>query len=537
MGKIFSTITAEVSRLVHQLVSTHKELPVFLIIIGIGAIIVSVGADLIGIGAQAGFGPKQIMVFIAGIGALLAGIVMKLIAGERYQFNWSGLISLDRSHLVKLPFVGLQLGLLIFLIYQIKINELELYDIAILAFFAVIIYYFLSVSNRQKPLQVGKGMQRTIQDQLDHFKAIGIIGVMLVGLYLIGIPGIYSQFGLKFQEYLYNIRNPQLSQKEVQAMHRGYYENLTNINWFSSDLAVENLAPAEWFVPFEKTKAGRLTGDFLKLALVPSSEILYHGAPFHTNRWGMRDREYEQKKPPSTYRIAMLGPSQAMGFGVADDETFEWVLEDRLNDENMGGRYSNIEILNFAVNAYTPLHQLLLLERVISFEPDAVFFIAGYDIGFTSWHLAEMVEEGIEIPFKEVNEMIIKAGVTEGMTAHQANALIKPIGHEIVAWSYTEILEQFREQDVLAIWIFVPIVEDQDYLYLEGEEITRIASETGFYVENLSDIYEGQDPRLLWNAEWDHHPNAQGNQLIAERLYEELWEGENILAFTLSGEE
>ena len=39
---------------------------------------------------------------------------------------------------------------------------------------------------------------------------------------------------------------------------------------------------------------------------------------FSTNGWGMRDRDYAQRKPAGTLRIALLGPSHVMGNGVAD---------------------------------------------------------------------------------------------------------------------------------------------------------------------------------------------------------------------------
>ena len=60
------------------------------------------------------------------------------------------------------------------------------------------------------------------------------------------------------------------------------------------------------------------------------------------NRWGMRDRDYEQTPAPDTYRIALTGPSFVMGSGVADNEVFEWLLEDRLNREHAGSRIRQI---------------------------------------------------------------------------------------------------------------------------------------------------------------------------------------------------
>jgi hypothetical protein len=84
----------------------------------------------------------------------------------------------------------------------------------------------------------------------------------------------------------------------------------------------------------------------LIVELVPSTSIYFHGEKLSINRWGMRDRDYEKIPAPNTYRIALTGPSFVMGYGVADEEDFDWLLEDRLNRENAGGQYAKYEILN-----------------------------------------------------------------------------------------------------------------------------------------------------------------------------------------------
>src|SRR5262249_15870281 len=119
------------------------------------------------------------------------------------------------------------------------------------------------------------------------------------------------------------------------------------------------------------------THDFMGFDLRPNSAGDYRGAPLHTNRWGLRDKDYEQKKPPRTYRIVLLGSSHEMESGVGDNETFESVLEERLNKENDGRNYARYEILNFAMDGFISLQELMMLEkRGFTFQPDAVFYVA-----------------------------------------------------------------------------------------------------------------------------------------------------------------
>ena len=90
----------------------------------------------------------------------------------------------------------------------------------------------------------------------------------------------------------------------------------------------------------------------------------------------MRDRDYTVAKPAGTFRIALLGSSIDMGWGVGDDETYENLLEDWLNDHaRRRGIDRRFEVLNFAVAAYGPLQRYALLGRKAeAFAPDLVLY-------------------------------------------------------------------------------------------------------------------------------------------------------------------
>ena len=58
----------------------------------------------------------------------------------------------------------------------------------------------------------------------------------------------------------------------------------------------------------------------------------------------------------------------------------------------------------------------------------------------------------------------------------------------------------------------------------EADTHLQLAEEAGFTVLDLSDVFAGQAAEDIRLAEWDFHPNAKGHQLIADRLYQELFE-------------
>ena len=97
-----------------------------------------------------------------------------------------------------------------------------------------------------------------------------------------------------------------------------------------------------------------------------------------TNSQGMRaDQEFAIAKPSGTRRIAVLGDSFSMGYGVNIEDTSLQILEENLEAELK----CNVEILNFSVSGSGPAEELIVLENAtMQYEPDLV--IQYYD-GFT----------------------------------------------------------------------------------------------------------------------------------------------------------
>src|SRR5207248_10353208 len=114
----------------------------------------------------------------------------------------------------------------------------------------------------------------------------------------------------------------------------------------------------------------------------------------------MRDREYTTIKPPNTYRIVLLGASHDQGSGVKVDETYENVVEDRLDREIPDSHYSRYEILNMSVGMSGLFQRLLRLEEQgFQLKPDAVILsVAAADKQFLFRHLTQTLSLAIEPP-------------------------------------------------------------------------------------------------------------------------------------------
>ena len=140
-----------------------------------------------------------------------------------------------------------------------------------------------------------------------------------------------------------------MNKRDMAVMRRGYYEELTqNVRFHPEMWELHRQKPADW-VDITNSDLIRGTGDFAALEFVPSASGIYNGATLSTNRWGMRDREYEQSKLAHTYRVALLGASRTVGSGVEDGRTFEALVEERLNRELGPASGRRYEVLNFAM--------------------------------------------------------------------------------------------------------------------------------------------------------------------------------------------
>lgn len=359
-----------------------------------------------------------------------------------------------------------------------------------------------------------------------------VVSILMIGaVFLVGNQGVYSRFGDQTYAFIDDLTQERLNAQDARLLERGYYEDLTGVSRFNSELwELYSQIPADW-VNLIEAKAAVLTNDFFYMELLPSHKLNnFKGAPFSTNRWGMRDKDYEKSPSDDTYRIALLGASRTMGSGVADDQTFEWLLEDRLNRENQGQRYSTYEILNFAVGGYSALQNLMVLEnKALAFEPDAVFYMG--HIGESDRalrYLAERIRAGVDIPYSYLEEIAQKADINQDTPATIAERQLRPFEAEMLSWTYRQIVETAQKRNIPAIWIYLPNINANEAE--DNSELVGMAEEAGFTVMDLSGVFQNEDSSTLSIAEWDlHHPNARGHQLIADRLYEELLREEGFI--------
>jgi hypothetical protein len=344
------------------------------------------------------------------------------------------------------------------------------------------------------------------------------------GLLAIAQPGITNLAGPTVTRFTQSLRETKLNARDAASQHRGYYEQLNTVSAGVSggELREENDGrPADW-IPLTETAVYRELESFLGGELVPSTHVDFKGATLNVNRWGMRDKDYSRDKPAGTFRIALFGPSDVMGAGVADSEAFQAVLETRLNAELAPETGQKYEVLNFAVVSYSILQQMQMAhDRAMSFHPD-MLILSYHPISegrFAFQFLANQARFGREIPYPELKEIVDQAGVRRGMQQRDAFRRLKPYGDELVRWSLRRVADLARSKGIpVALFVRDMPMEQSE----PTQPILTLAAEAGYQIIDARGVYAGKDPNTLLVATWDKHPNATGHQVIADRLYDEL---------------
>lgn len=226
--------------------------------------------------------------------------------------------------------------------------------------------------------------------------------------------------------------------------------------------------------------------------------------------------------PENTTRVAVVGSSVVMGYGVEDQEVFTEVAERKLNDRR-GSNDQRIQLLNFGVGRYYPMHIAVSLhEKVFKFNPDIVFYVAHQAelYGHIS-HLANFRHARYPMPYPCLEEIMRGAGVTDETPAGSIQPMLLTHAREIALCIYRGIVKDCRDRNISPVWIYLPmpgIIE----VSADTGKMLKLAEEAGFTVLDLSHWADGREPGEVKLNPTDHHPNVVGHQIIAKLLVESL---------------
>ncbi|HKI19314.1 MAG TPA: SGNH/GDSL hydrolase family protein [Isosphaeraceae bacterium] len=334
-------------------------------------------------------------------------------------------------------------------------------------------------------------------------------------------------------------RSRELNRSERHAA--GYYEGLISGNDVSDlpsgEPSLELIGkPSGWVRFREPGLVHYLDDDFLQFELKPMVRRTLFGQPFLTNAFGMHDDPVTIEKPEGTLRIAVLGSSMDMGWGVRYQDTYINQLQEWLDAHAARKGLSparRFEVLNFAVAAYSPMQRLETLRRkVLAFHPDLVIYSATtLDTRLMEIHLCEMLRKNVDLKYDFLREVTAVAEASnhdlrvdsEGEIINKKGlkSKLRPLYWGLYDTTLGAIAAECRTAGLPLVMVIIPRVGKADVPSARAEPVARlkaIASHYGLTVFDLSDTFDEFEPATLEIAASDDHPNAVGHRRLFQAL-------------------
>ena len=355
-----------------------------------------------------------------------------------------------------------------------------------------------------------------------------VVPSMAALLLLLGLPAVYLQAGNPGERLVTKLKSTEPNRIDLDRQERGYYETLSRSANTVSTGGLRDAAMGDVEVLFRHSTAVRSTTDIRGYEIIPSASIDFRGSTLQANRWGMRDRDYARDKPEGVFRIALLGSSHVMGWGVNNDQTFENLAEDRFNGEGRPDSMPEIEILNFAVAGYAlPQALYVARETVPAFEPDMVMYVihpreAERLVKRLRILITGMKGEAGE-GFEYIDNMLEDADAHVGLPASEFERRLAPFKRTLLTASLERLAASVREKGAEPVLVLLPLT-DEAFGQREVADLSRLGTDAGFRILSLTDAYDGYSHEQIRMTSSDNHPNPLGHQLVADRLYAALLE-------------
>lgn len=377
--------------------------------------------------------------------------------------------------------------------------------------------------------------------------------IQTLALLIVGFAPLPADW-TKVRSAIESARSTQLSKADLESGGGGYYEGLIG---HGEDLQANNTGLGRHLTggaaDYGRFQAANVVQqlpdtDFLQFELQPNVHVRLFGHDFTTNGHGMRDREYSLEKPEGVYRIAILGSSIDMGWGIGTQDTYANLLEDWLNSQaktRCPGR--RFEVLNFGVAAYGPLHRLEAYRRKVQeFSPDLVVFSATMlDTRLMELHLGDVFRGRGALPYDFLREAVRRAGVTPTDLAltsdgrlldkDRLKAKLRPLYWSIYDAALGRLAAECRGEGIELVCLAVPRVGKADAPGSREPTLARLKGVTAHQAVPLYDLtatFDRLDPASLEIAPWDDHPNVTGHRLLFQALTR-AWEADPAMTARL----
>ncbi len=263
--------------------------------------------------------------------------------------------------------------------------------------------------------------------------------------------------------------------------------------------------------------------SFLRFRLRPNLNKNWNGNAFTTNRLGYRSPDVVSPKPKGVYRIVVIGSSNTMGQGVADEDVFVRKFERWLNDRQ-NGLGKRVEVVNLAVSSDAPSQQTYRLAvDAAKLEADWILNDATFfDMSLEARHLRDIFAKGLEIPFPRLVDALSNAHVRlEDPMDLVESKLMRSI-EPVLASIYAGFAAEAKKLGAPMTILLLPRADKASSNPNLKRLFKTLSEENGLEFFDLSDSFRDLAPENFRAAPWEKHPSRLGHQRIFEELRKDV---------------
>lgn len=260
----------------------------------------------------------------------------------------------------------------------------------------------------------------------------------------------------------------------------------------------------------------------------PGSNMELMDVNVSINSDGLRDRDYPIERGDA-YRIIFLGDSLTFGWGVEQEYTFQYLLEEEI------GKTTPTEIINFGTGNHNTEQEVnLFFEKGVKYNPDkVVLFYFINDAEATPeksglWFLGH--SHFISFYWSRINSLMNNIVASKSYKDYYTALYMDDQEGWINSKKAMLELRDYCLENAIAIQVvLLPELHDTNNLIF-GEVYNNISlflQQSGIEYMSLAKLFSDHGDQMeLWVSYDDAHPNKLAHYKIAETLVEFISEKE-----------
>ena len=259
----------------------------------------------------------------------------------------------------------------------------------------------------------------------------------------------------------------------------------------------------------------------------PNRQAHLMGVDFRTNSHGLRDHEFSLERAPGKLRVAMLGDSLTVGWGVPAEATFAKRIERMYAAAGI-----DAEVINFGVGNYNTVQEVqAFLADGRRYQPDVIvlnYFVNDAELPEPARSPSRLMRDCYACVFLAGRGDAVIRQFLGGMDWAQYYLSLYGDGTS-QGWleakaAIGRLAGASKASGATLLIVNLPELHDvKDYRFGRITDLVRqAAEENGAAFVDVLPAMADQPSSKLWVTPPDPHPNAYANELIAKALFTAL---------------